>query len=98
MRGDHRAVEGTFVGETLLGKALVEVVIDVDEVAPQTQEALFELRLVLFSEVAEKVLQQLALLIGKVAEVVELMDVAQVGKDTVGIGHILVDVVEIADQ
>ena len=98
MRGDHRAVEGTFVGETLLGKALVEVVVDIDEVAPQTQEALFELRLVLFSEVAEKVLQQLALLIGKVAEVVELMDVAQVGKDTVGIGHILVDVVEIADQ
>ena len=72
--------------------------VDIDEVAPQTQEALFELRLVLFSEVAEKVLQQLALLIGKVAEVVELMDVAQVGKDTVGIGHILVDVVEIADQ
>ena len=82
----------------MLGEALVEVVVDVGKVAPEAQEALLQLRLVLFGEVAEEVFQELALLIGKVAEVVELMDVAQVGKDTVGIGHILVDVVEVADE
>ena len=49
-------------------------------------------------EVAEEMLQQLALLIGEIAEVVKLVDVAQVSKDALSIGHVLVDVVEIADE
>ena len=96
--GDYGTVEGALVGEALLGQALVEVVVDVDEVAPQAQEALLELGLVLLGEMAEEVLQELALLIGEIAQVVELVDVAQVGEDAVGISHILVDVVEIADE
>ena len=42
--------------------------------------------------------QQLALLVGQVAQVVQLVDVAQIGKDVVGIGHVLVEVVEVADE
>ena len=52
----------------------------------------------LLSEVAEEVFQQLSLFIREVAEVIEFMNVAQVSKDAVGIGHILVNVVEVADE
>ena len=82
----------------MVGEATVEVVVDVGKVAPQAQETLFEFGLVLLGEMAEEMAQQLALLIGEIAQVVELVDVAQVGKHTVGIGHVLVDIVEVADE
>ena len=60
-------VEGALVGQTLFGQPLVEVVIDVGKTAPQAQEALFELGLVLLGKLAEEMAQQLALLVGQVA-------------------------------
>ena len=52
----------------------------------------------LFGEVAEEAVQQFTLFIGQISQVVQFMNVAQIGKDTVGICHILVNVVEVADK
>ena len=94
----HLAVERTLVGQSLLAQPTVEVVVDVGKAAPQSEETLLQLRLVLVGEVAEEAAQQLPLLVGEVAQVVQLVDVAQVGKHLVGVGHVLVDVVEVADE
>ena len=59
---------------------------------------MLQLGLVLLRKVAEEVFQKLALFVGKETEVVQLMDVAQVGKYTVGVCQVLVDIVEIADE
>ena len=82
----------------MVGESAVEVVVDVSKVAPQAQETLFEFGLMLLGEMAEEMAQQFALLVGKIAQVVEFVDVAQVGKYAVGVGHVLVDVVEVADE
>ena len=55
MRGDDLTVEGTFVGEALVGEATVEVMVDVCQVTPEAQEALLEFCLVLLCEMAEEV-------------------------------------------
>ena len=43
-------------------------------------------------------MQHLSLLLGEEAVVIQLVQVAQVGEDAVGIGQLLVDVIEIADE
>ena len=63
--------------------------------APKTQETLFELGVVVFREIAEEALYHLTLLVGEIRDVVEFVDVAQVGKDAVGGGHVLVYIIEI---
>ena len=72
--------------------------VDVGKVAPQPQEALLQLAVVLQGKVAEKAANHGALLVGQVRDVVQLVDVAQIGEDAVGIGHVLVDVVEVRQQ
>ena len=59
---------------------------------------MFQLGFVLLCKVAEEVFQKLALFVGKETEVVQLMDVAQIGKHTVRVCQVLVDIVEIADE
>ena len=49
-------------------------------------------------EVAEELLQYLALLLRQVRVIIELMQVADVGKHFLGIGHILVDIIEVGQQ
>ena len=94
----HLAIEGPFVGQLLRVQPLVEAVIDVAHVRPQAQESLLELRVVVFAEVAEEAAYDLLLLLAEVAHVVHLADVAQVGKHLVGIGHVLVEVVEVGHE
>ena len=66
--------------------------------APEPQETLLELCVVFGGEVAEEAAYHLALLVGEVGDVVELVDVAQIGKYAVGICHILVNVIEVGQQ
>ena len=72
--------------------------IDVGKVTPQVQEALFQLAVVILGEIAEETVNHLALLVGEIRDVVEFVDVFQIGKHAVGIGHVLVDVVEVGQQ
>ena len=51
-----------------------------------------------FGEIAEEALYHGFLLGREVGHVVELMDVAQVGKHLLRIGHVLVDIVEVGEQ
>ena len=94
----HTAVEGTLVGQLLTMQPTVEVVVDVGKTAPQLEESLLELTVVAVGEIAEEVAQHVTLFVGEVRYVVKLVQVAQVGKHAVGVGHVLVDVVEVADE
>ena len=66
--------------------------------APQTEETLLQFSVVILREIAEKAANHLTLFVGEIRNVVELMDVAQVGKDTVGICQIFVNIVEVSKQ
>ena len=94
----HLSVEGTLVGESLVGELGVEGVVDVADTAPQTEKALFEFAVVVVGEVAKETLYEPALLVGEIGDVVELVDVAEVGEDAVGWTHVLVEVVEVGEQ
>ena len=96
--GGHLAVEGSLVGELLTGEGVVKGVVDVADVTPQAQEALLEFGVMVVGEVAEEAAYHLALFVGEVRDVVELVDVAQVGKHLVGRAHVLVEVVEVGEQ
>ena len=49
------------------------------------------------TEITEKFLEDSRLLFRKVRYVIEFVDIPQVGKHLVGISHILIDIVEIAE-
>ena len=98
LRAGYQTIEGTLVGQTLGSQTLVEIVVNVGKVTPQTQETLLEFAVVVVGEIAEEPLYGYTLLVSEVRDVVELMDVAQVGKDTVCVGQVLVDVVEVGKQ
>ena len=83
---DDLAVEGSFVGQTLSGQTAVEVVVDVGKVAPQAEESLLQFGVVILGEITKEAANHLALFVGEIRNVVELVDVAQVGEDAVGIG------------
>ena len=96
--GGDLPIEGSFVGESLVGEVLVVGVVDVSDAAPQPDEPLLELAVVGVGEVAEESAYEGALFVGEVGHVVEFMQVAHVCKHTVGRGHVLVDIVEVGEQ
>ena len=49
-------------------------------------------------EVAEETTKHLALLFSEKAVVIHFVQIAQIGKDTVSISHLLVNVVEVIEQ
>ena len=95
---DHLTVEGSLVGELTAGKLVVVVAVDVADVAPQAQEPFLEFAVMVVGEVAEEAAYHLALLVGEVGHIVELVDVAEVGEDLIGWPHVLVEVVEVGEQ
>ena len=52
----------------------------------------------ILGEIAEKAADHLTLFVGEIGNVVELVDVAQVSKDPIGIGQIFVNIVEVGKQ
>ena len=94
----HVAAESSLVGEPLLTEAPVEVVVDVAHLRPESQEPLFEYGVMVGREMAEEVSDDVLLLGRQVVGAVVLVEVAQVGKDLVGVGHALVDIVEVGEQ
>ena len=57
-----------------------------------------ELGVVVVGEIAEESFQDALLLLAQIGHVVELVQVAQIGKHLVGIGHVLVYIVEVGQQ
>ena len=94
--GSHLTVEGSLIGQLLTGQPPVKGVVDVADMAPQTEEPLFEFTVVVIGEVAEEPSYDLLLFCAEVGNVVEFVDVAEVGKHLVSGGHVLVEVVEIS--
>ena len=66
--------------------------------APQVQESFLELRGVVVVKVTEEALQHFPLFVSEIRQVVQFVQVAQVGQHPVGIGHVLVNVVEVGQQ
>ena len=91
----HLTVEGSFVSKSLGSELLIEGVIDIANTTPQTEEPLFEFAVMIVGEVTEETLYEFALLVGEIRHIVEFVDVAEVGEDTVGGTHVLVEVVEV---
>jgi hypothetical protein len=65
---------------------------------PETEETLLEYGVVVIAEVAEEAAQDITLLISEIGHVVEFVEVAEIGKDTVGRCHILVYVIEVGHK
>ena len=64
--GSHLTIKGTLIGELLTGKAFVEQLVDIADVAPQAQETLFEFRVMILGEVAEESAYHLPLFVGEI--------------------------------
>ena len=94
----HLPVELSLVGQLLTGQLLVEARIDVAHLRPQTHETLFQLGVVIVGEIAEKPLDHCLLVVIQIAHAIQLVKVSQIGKDAAGVGHVLVEVVEISQQ
>ena len=94
----HASVECSFVGKSLLFKALVEGFIDVSELVPEREEFLLELGVLPLSEIAEKLFEQSFLLFAEVGDAVELVEVFYVGEHFLCVGEVFVDVVEVFEQ
>ena len=72
--------------------------VNVGKVAPKAQEAFLQFCVVVVGEVAEEAAYHFALLFGEVGNVVQFVNVTQVGKHAVGICHVLVDIVEVGQK
>ena len=94
----HLTVEGSLVGQSLTLQVVVILAVDVGHMGPQAQESLLELALVVGAEVGEKLADGVALAGRQVACVVELVEIAQVGENLSRRCHVLVDIVEVAEQ
>ena len=94
----HLAVECALVGQRALFQQLVVVVIDVAHVRPELEEPVLEHAVVVVREVTEEFSEHLFLCVSEIADVIQFVNVAQVGKHLVGIGHVLVYVVEVSEQ
>ena len=94
----HLAIEHPFVGQLLGAQFGAEVLIDIFNMAPQLEETVLELAVVVGREIAEETLKQGCLLFGEIGEIVEFVDVTKVAEYIVGHGHVLVNVVEVADE
>ena len=75
-------------------EAVVERIKDV----PEAQEFLLKLRFVLWVEVDEKLLYGLDLVFFEESEVGHVLQVADVGKQLRCVGHVLIYIVEVADE
>ena len=95
---DGVALKGAFVEEAVGTQVLAEVVVDVAHAVPEVQEALLQLGVGFDGEVAEESAQGLLLLGSDIGVVVELAQVVDVGKEAAGVGHVLVDVVEVGQH
>ena len=62
---------------------------------PEGEEALFEFGVVILGEVAEELAERFPLLFCEVRVVVELMDIADVGKDLLCRDHVFVEIIEV---
>ena len=94
----YLSVEGSLIAELLTGELFVEGVVYIADVTPETEETLFEFTVVIVGEVAEEAADDLPLFVCKIGEIIEFMDVAQIGKHLVGRAHVLVKVVEVGEQ
>ena len=94
----HFAEEHALVGQLLTTQSLPIVVVDVFEMVPEFQKSFFQLAVVVGTEILEELLECLDLLCRQIRSVVKLMVIAEVGKHLVGVGHILVEVVEVGQQ
>ena len=61
-------------------------------------ETLFEKRVLVVAEVSEELADDSFLFVIEVTDVVELMDVTEIGKHFFGWCHVLVDVVKVGNQ
>ena len=94
----HISIYGTLIAYALASEAFVVVVIDVAEVAPQTQETLLEFGLLVVTEVGEETFQKVALLLSKIRQIVKFVYVLKIAEYLVGISHILVNIVKVGEQ
>ena len=72
--------------------------VDLAEMTPQFEELPFECCLMIVGEVTEELPENALLLVGEIVDTIQLMQVAQVGKHLIGIGHVLVYIIEIGQQ
>ena len=72
--------------------------VDVAKMTPQAKEASFKLRLMVVTEVGKEAFEHLALFVVEIRNVVELVYILEVAEYAVGIGHILVNIVEVGQQ
>ena len=96
--GSHLTIEGPFVAELLGGQLRVVGMIDVTDMTPQAQEPLFEFTVMVVGEVAEEAAYHLALFVGEIRHIVELVDISEVGKDLIRRSHVFIEVVEVGEQ
>ena len=92
------SIDCSLVSYALVSQTLVVVVIYVAKVAPQTKKAFLQLCLMVVTEVGKEAFEHLALLFGKIRQVVKFVYVFQIAEYLVSIGHILVNIVEIGKQ
>ena len=62
---------------------------------PKLQESSFQFAVMLFAEIAEEMMENRALFLCEIRDVVVFVDIAEIGKDMFRRGHVLVEVVEI---
>ena len=94
----HLTVEGAFVAEVLGGQLAIVGLVDIADMTPQTEEALFEFAVVIGGKVAEEAANHIALFVSEIRHIVELVDIAQIGKHLIGRGHVLIEVVEVGQE
>ena len=91
----HLAIECTLVGKSLRLQSLVEICIDFTKVTPELQESFLKFTVLVVTEVAEELLEYLALLLGEVTIVIERVKVFHIEEYLLCVSHVLVDVVEV---
>ena len=96
--GGHLSVEGAFVAEVLGGQLAIVSLVDVADMTPQTEEALFEFAVVVGGKVAKEATNHIALFVREIRYIVELVDIAQIGKHLIGRGHVFIEVVEVGQE
>ena len=96
--GGHLTVEGAFVAEILRGQLAVEGGVDIADMTPQPQEALFEFAVVIGGEVAKEATNHIALFVREIRHIVEFVDIAQIGKHLIGGRHVFIEVVEVGQE
>ena len=79
----------------MLAQTFAIIMIDLAEMTPQLEELPFECCLMIVGEVTEELPENALLFVGEIVDTIQLMQVAQVGKHLISIGHVLVYIIEI---